>query len=116
GYYARARNLHRCARGGLAQYRGRFPDTGARLRKSPGVGVYAGGAAGPLALGRRAPPVDGNIERVTARLFAVTDPLPGAKPELRRLAATLTPKRRAGDFAQAMMDLGSRICLVGRAK
>jgi A/G-specific adenine glycosylase len=116
GYYARARNLHRCARVVVEQYGGRFPDTEVRLRKLPGVGAYTAAAVAAIAFGRRATPVDGNIERVTARLFAVTNRLPGAKPELRRLAATLTPKRRAGDFAQAMMDLGSSICLVARPK
>jgi A/G-specific adenine glycosylase len=116
GYYARARNLHRCARAVVEQHGGRFPDTEAALRQLPGVGPYTAAAIAAIAFGRRATPVDGNIERVTARLFAVSDPLPGAKAELRRLAATLTPRRRAGDFAQAMMDLGAGVCLAGRPK
>jgi A/G-specific adenine glycosylase len=116
GYYARARNLHRCARVVVEQCGGLFPDTEAGLRELPGIGAYTAAAIAAIAFGRHATPVDGNIERVTARLFAVTDPLPGAKPELRRLAATLTPQRRAGDFAQAMMDLGSSVCLVGKPK
>ena len=116
GYYARARNLHRCARVVVEQHGGRFPDTEVALRELPGVGAYTAAAIAAIAFDRHATPVDGNIERVTARLFAVTDPLPAAKPELRRLAATLTPKRRAGDFAQAMMDLGSSVCIVGQPK
>jgi len=116
GYYARARNLHRCARVVIEQYGGRFPDSEVALRELPGVGPYTAAAIAAIAFGRHATPVDGNIERVTARLFAVTHPLPGAKPELRRLAATLTPKKRAGDFAQAMMDLGASVCLAGRPK
>jgi A/G-specific adenine glycosylase len=116
GYYARARNLHRCARIVVERHGGQFPDTEGALRELPGIGAYTAAAIAAIAFGRFATPVDGNIERVTARLFALREPLPAAKPELRRLAATLTPKRRAGDFAQAMMDLGSSICLVGRPK
>jgi A/G-specific adenine glycosylase len=116
GYYARARNLHRCARVVVEEHGGKFPDTEEGLRELPGVGGYTAAAIAAIAFGRHATPVDGNIERVTARLFAVTEPLPGAKPELRRLAATLTPKKRAGDFAQAMMDLGSGICIVTNPK
>jgi A/G-specific adenine glycosylase len=116
GYYARARNLHRCARVVVAEHGGKFPDTEEGLCALPGIGAYTAAAIAAIAFDRCATPVDGNIERVTARLFAVTDPLPGSKPELRRLAATLTPKKRAGDFAQAMMDLGSAICIVGKPK
>ena len=116
GYYARARNLHRCARVVVEQHGGVFPDTESKLRELPGIGTYTAAAIAAIAFGRHATPVDGNIERVTARLFAVADPLPGSKPELRRLAATLTPKKRAGDFAQAMMDLGSAICIVAKPK
>ncbi len=116
GYYARARNLHRCARVVVEQHGGRFPDTEEGLRELPGIGAYTAAAIAAIAFDRHATPVDGNIERVTARLFAVTQPLPAVKPELRRLAATLTPKKRAGDFAQAMMDLGSGICTVANPK
>jgi A/G-specific adenine glycosylase len=116
GYYARARNLHRCARVVVEQHGGGFPDTEAGLLELPGIGAYTAAAIAAIAFDRHATPVDGNIERVTARLFAVTEPLPAAKPELRRLAAMLTPKKRAGDFAQALMDLGSSVCLVGKPK
>jgi A/G-specific adenine glycosylase len=110
GYYARARNLHACARVVANDHGGRFPANEAELRKLPGVGDYTAAAIAAIAFGRQATPVDGNIERVIARLFAVTTPLPAAKPELRALASSLTPESRAGDFAQAMMDLGATIC------
>jgi A/G-specific adenine glycosylase len=110
GYYARARNLHACARAVMAEHGGRFPASEAELRKLPGVGSYTAAAIAAIAFGERATPVDGNIERVVARLFAVRTPLPEAKAEIGALAGTLTPKRRAGDFAQAMMDLGATIC------
>ncbi len=110
GYYARARNLHECARVMVEQYGGRFPSTEAELRKLPGIGGYTAAAIAAIAFGERATPVDGNIERVVARLFAVTTPLPEAKSEIRALAGTLTPDDRSGDFAQAMMDLGATIC------
>ncbi len=110
GYYARARNLMACARAIVREHGGRFPEGEAGLRALPGVGPYTAAAIAAIAFGRRASPVDGNIERVVARLFAVESPLPGAKAELRRLAATLAPEARAGDFAQAMMDLGATIC------
>lgn len=108
GYYARARNLLACARAVAA--RGGFPDDEAGLRALPGVGAYTAAAVAAIAFGRRAVVVDGNVERVTARLFAVADPMPGAKLRLRALADTITPADRAGDFAQAMMDLGATIC------
>lgn len=110
GYYSRARNLLKCARVVATEHDGRFPDTEAGLLKLPGVGPYTAAAIAAIAFDRPAMPVDGNIERVTARLFAVTDEMPGSKPELRRLAGTLTPQRRPGDFAQALMDLGATIC------
>lgn len=110
GYYARARNLHACARMVVKEYGGRFPENEEALRKLPGIGAYTAAAIVAIAFSKKATPVDGNIERVIARLFAVETPLPAAKPELQRLAATLTPVRRAGDFAQALMDLGSAIC------
>ena len=110
GYYARARNLHACARTVVKEHGGRFPDSEEALRELPGIGAYTAAAIAAIAFGKKATPVDGNIERVIARLFAVETPLPAAKSELQRLAAVLTPDRRAGDFAQAMMDLGSTIC------
>jgi endonuclease III len=109
GYYARARNLIACARA-VAAAGGRFPAARAGLQALPGIGPYTAAAIAAIAFDRPETVVDGNVERVTARLFAVTAPLPGAKPRLARLAATLTPARRPGDFAQAMMDLGATIC------
>lgn len=110
GYYARARNLHACARAVMEQHGGKFPAEESDLRKLPGVGGYTAAAIAAIAFGRQATPVDGNIERVVARLFAVTTPLPEAKSEIGALAVTLTPAERPGDFAQAMMDLGATIC------
>ena len=110
GYYARARNLHKCARILVADHGGRFPDSEKGLRALPGIGAYTAAAIAAIAFDRRATVVDGNVERVVARLFAVEDPLPGAKPALYRLADGLTPDRRAGDYAQAMMDLGATVC------
>jgi A/G-specific adenine glycosylase len=110
GYYARARNLHACARAVVEEHGGRFPESEAQLRTLPGVGGYTAAAIAAIAFGERATPVDGNIERVVARLFAVTTPLPEAKPEIKALAETLTPQARPGDFAQALMDLGATIC------
>ena len=110
GYYARARNLHACARAVIEDHGGKFPESEAELRKLPGVGGYTAAAIAAIAFSAQATPVDGNIERVVARLFAVTTPLPEAKAEIRALAETLTPAERPGDFAQAMMDLGATIC------
>jgi A/G-specific adenine glycosylase len=110
GYYARARNLHACARAVAAQHGGVFPDTEEQLLALPGIGAYTAAAIAAIAFDKRASPVDGNIERVIARLFAVEEELPGGKPRIRALAEQLTPARRAGDFAQAMMDLGATIC------
>ena len=110
GYYARARNLHACARVVAKEYGGQFPDTEEGLRELPGIGGYTAAAIAAIAFGRKAAPVDGNIERVVARLFQVETPLPAAKPELQELAASLVPAKRAGDFAQAMMDLGAMVC------
>ena len=101
GYYARARNLHACAREVVARHGGRFPATEAELRTLPGIGDYTAAAIAAIAFGARATPIDGNIERVVARLFAVATPLPAAKPEIRSLAVALTPDERAGDFAQS---------------
>ena len=106
GYYARARNLLACAR----VVGGAFPTIEATLRKLPGIGQYTAAAIAAFAFGQRAVVVDGNVERVVSRLFAVETPLPAAKPELYRLTDSITPTTRAGDFAQAMMDLGSSIC------
>jgi A/G-specific adenine glycosylase len=110
GYYARARNLHACARAVVARHSGQFPEEEAALEALPGVGSYTAAAIAAIAFGRKATPVDGNIERVVARLFAVETPLPDAKPELRRRAAAMTPDERPGDWAQAMMDLGATVC------
>ena len=110
GYYARARNLHACAKAVVAQHGGRFPQSEAELRALPGIGDYTAAAIAAIAFDVPAMPVDGNIERVVARLFAVEQELPAAKPVIRRLAATLTPPARTGDFAQALMDLGATVC------
>ena len=110
GYYSRARNLVRCARAVVAEHGGEFPGSEQALRALPGIGPYTAAAIAAIAFGEPATAVDGNVERVVARLFAVTQPLPAAKPELRRLAQRLTPVRRAGDHAQALMDLGATIC------
>jgi A/G-specific adenine glycosylase len=110
GYYARARNLHACARELVQRFGGRFPGTEAHLRMLPGIGDYTAAAIAAIAFGAHVTPVDGNIERVVARLFALTTPLPAAKPEIKALAASLTPKKRPGDFAQGLMDLGATIC------
>jgi A/G-specific adenine glycosylase len=110
GYYARARNLSACARAVVERHGRIFPASEAELRTLPGIGAYTAAAIAAIAYDAPATPVDGNVERVVARLFAVEAPLPAAKPELARLARALTPPRRSGDFAQAMMDLGATIC------
>ncbi|QYK43436.1 MAG: A/G-specific adenine glycosylase [Paracoccaceae bacterium] len=110
GYYARARNLLACARTVARDHGGRFPDTVAGLRGLPGIGPYTAAAIAAIAFDRPATVVDGNVERVIARLHAVETPLPRAKAELTRLAAALTPALRPGDHAQAMMDIGATIC------
>ena len=110
GYYARARNLHACARIVDQRHGGQFPSDEQGLRALPGIGPYTAAAIAAIAFDRRATPVDGNVERVVARLFAVEERLPAAKPIIRGLAEGLTPRRRCGDFAQAMMDLGATIC------
>jgi A/G-specific adenine glycosylase len=109
GYYARARNLHRCAVT-VAAAGGGFPETEAGLRALPGIGPYTAAAIAAIAFGQRAAVLDGNVERVMARLHAETDPLPGVKERLRAHAARLTPGDRPGDYAQAVMDLGATIC------
>ncbi|WP_337846005.1 A/G-specific adenine glycosylase [Sphingomonas sp.] len=110
GYYARARNLLAAARAVAVEHSGRLPEDEAELRKLPGFGAYTAAAVAAIAFGQRAVVVDGNVERVVTRLFAVADPLPGAKPQVRVLTDSITPAMRAGDFAQAMMDLGATIC------
>jgi A/G-specific adenine glycosylase len=110
GYYSRARNLHACAVAVLRDHGGDFPDTEDGLRELPGIGPYTAAAIAAIAFDRRTMPVDGNIERVVSRLFAVEDPLPKVKPEIQRLAAALLGPSRAGDSAQALMDLGATIC------
>jgi len=110
GYYSRARNLHACAVVVLREHGGTFPDTEEALRALPGIGPYTASAIAAIAFDRRTMPVDGNIERVVSRLYAVEDELPKAKPRIQELAATLLADTRAGDSAQALMDLGSSIC------
>ncbi len=110
GYYARARNLLACARAVARDHGGAFPDTEEGLRALPGVGAYTAAAVAAIAFRRRAVVVDANVERVVARLFAIATPLPAARPDIRAAADRITPDARAGDFAQAMMDLGATIC------
>ncbi|MBR0718271.1 A/G-specific adenine glycosylase [Bradyrhizobium liaoningense] len=110
GYYSRARNLHACAVAVTREHGGVFPDTEEGLRALPGIGPYTAAAIAAIAFDRRTMPVDGNIERVVSRLFAVEEELPQAKPLIQQLAATLLADARAGDSAQALMDLGSSIC------
>jgi A/G-specific adenine glycosylase len=110
GYYARARNLIACARAVIADHGGRFPDEEAGLLALPGVGAYTAAAIAAIAFGRRAVVVDANVERVVARLYAIDTPLPAARPLIRSAADAITPDARAGDFAQAMMDLGATVC------
>jgi A/G-specific adenine glycosylase len=110
GYYARARNLLACARAVAGEHRGVFPETEDGLRALPGLGAYTAAAVAAIAFDAPANVVDGNVERVVARLFAVETPLPDAKPELKRLAASLVRDERPGDWAQALMDLGATIC------
>ncbi|MCK0168714.1 A/G-specific adenine glycosylase [Jannaschia sp. S6380] len=114
GYYARARNLLKCARVVAGDHDGRFPDTEAELRALPGVGPYTAAAIAAIAFGRPAVVVDGNVERVMARLAAIETPLPAARAEIRVAAAAMTPADRPGDHAQAVMDLGATICLPRR--
>jgi A/G-specific adenine glycosylase len=110
GYYARARNLHVCAKAVAENHRGKFPANLEALRALPGIGEYTAAAVAAIAFDAPAVPVDGNVERVVARLFAVEQALPAAKPAIKRLAASLLPPERSGDFAQALMDLGATIC------
>nr|WP_247711105.1 A/G-specific adenine glycosylase [Qipengyuania vesicularis] len=114
GYYSRARNLVKCARA-VAEL-GAFPEVEEELRKLPGLGAYTAAAVAAIAFGQRAVVVDANVERVVARLFNLTDPLPGVRKVIRACSDTITPETRAGDFAQAMMDLGSSICTAREPK
>lgn len=110
GYYARARNLLKCARMVASQYQGQFPNTYQGLLALPGIGPYTAAAISAIAFDQPETVVDGNVERVMARLYDVHTPLPAAKGELTGHAAALTPKNRPGDYAQAVMDLGATIC------
>src|SRR5882757_9186942 len=116
GYYARARNLHACARAVVDRHGGVFPEEIETLRALPGIGDYTAAAIAAIAFDRREAAIDGNVERVIARLFAVREPLPVAKRHLAALAAALVPEQRAGDFAQAQMDLGATICTPRRPR
>ena len=116
GYYARARNLHACARAVVKRHGGVFPDEPAALRALPGIGNYTAAAIAAIAFDRRTAAIDGNVERVVSRLYAVHEPFPAVKPQLRALAAALVPQERAGDFAQALMDLGATICTPRRPR
>ncbi|MCX7864975.1 MAG: A/G-specific adenine glycosylase [Novosphingobium sp.] len=109
GYYARARNLLACAREVTARG-GQFPDSEAELRKLPGIGAYTAAAIAAIAFDRHAVVIDANVERVVARLFAIAEPLPKGRSAIRKAAAAITPLKRAGDFAQALMDLGATVC------
>jgi A/G-specific adenine glycosylase len=110
GYYSRARNLHDCAKAVVERHGGRIPATEAELLTLPGIGPYTASAIAAIAFNQPAMPVDGNVERVVARINAVETPIPDAKPELRALACALIPPERAGDLAQAIMDLGATVC------
>ncbi|MBL0923570.1 MAG: A/G-specific adenine glycosylase [Sphingomonadaceae bacterium] len=112
GYYARARNLIKCARAVAVGHGGQLPATEAGLLTLPGIGPYTAAAIAAIAFDQRAVVVDANVERVVSRLFAISIPLPAAKPIIREAADAITPGIRAGDFAQAMMDLGAGICSV----
>ena len=110
GYYSRARNLHACAKAVVEEHGGCFPRTEAGLRSLPGIGAYTAAAIAAIAFDEPAAAVDGNVERVMARVFLVEEPLPKAKPALKALTEGLVPSDRPGDFAQAVMDLGATIC------
>jgi A/G-specific adenine glycosylase len=110
GYYARARHLHACAKAVVEHHGGCFPQDEAALAALPGIGAYTAAAVAAIAFDAPAAAVDGNVERVVARLFALEKELPAGKAEIRRLVERLVPAERAGDFAQALMDLGATIC------
>lgn len=110
GYYARARNLKACAETVVRDHGGAFPDTEEGLRTLPGIGDYTAAAIAAIAFDRPAAVMDGNVERVISRLYAIDAPLPTSKPLMREKVRQITPQSRPGDFAQAMMDLGATIC------
>ncbi len=110
GYYARARNLHRAAQVVASEMGGVFPATADGLRKLPGIGAYTAGAIAAIAFDEPEAAMDANAERVIARHFAVREAIPKAKVAIRAHGQSLVPQKRAGDFAQALMDLGSAIC------
>lgn len=119
GYYARARNLHACAQAVVTRFDGRFPDTQTELATLPGIGAYSSASISAIAFDKPATVVDGNVERIVARLNAVTDPMPGVKPQLKALSEPLfmgEDQSRPGDFAQAMMDLGATVCVPAKPK
>ncbi len=115
GYYARARNLHKCAKAVVTDHHGVFPDTEEALLKLPGIGPYTAAAIAAIAFDRPAAAIDGNVERVVSRAFALREPLPETKPQIRDLTRAMVPETRAGDFAQALMDLGATVCTPRRA-
>lgn len=110
GYYSRARNLHACAQAVMEQQGGCFPSEQSALKSLPGIGDYSSAAISAIAFDRKATVVDGNVERVVARLFALETPMPAAKKDIKTHAGRMTPDERPGDYAQAMMDLGATIC------
>ncbi|MDG1439069.1 MAG: A/G-specific adenine glycosylase [Emcibacteraceae bacterium] len=110
GYYARARNLHKCAHMVANELGGKFPDNYDDLLKLPGVGTYTAAAISCIVFDKPATVVDGNVERVMTRLFNITTPLPDSRPMIRNYAELMTPAHRPGDYAQAEMDLGATIC------
>lgn len=110
GYYARARNMLRAAQELVERHSGVFPREQAALLKLPGIGPYSAAAIAAIAFDRPATILDGNVERVIARLRLIETPLPAAKGELLRLACEITPPKRPGDYAQAIMDLGATVC------
>lgn len=116
GYYSRARNLKKCAETVMDRHGGAFPDTEEELKRLPGIGDYTAAAIAAISFGRPAAVVDGNVERVIARLHAIETPLPAAKAEIRHIVQRLVPEDRPGDFAQAMMDLGATICTARKPK
>ncbi|MEM7425379.1 MAG: A/G-specific adenine glycosylase [Pseudomonadota bacterium] len=115
GYYARARNLHKCAGVVSHEHYGQFPRTAAELQKLPGIGPYTAAAIASIAFEEPVAAVDGNVERVLARYYALETPLPEVKPEIKQRAQAIVPQERSGDFAQALMDLGATVCAPRKA-
>jgi A/G-specific adenine glycosylase len=110
GYYARARNMHQCAAVVVADYGGHFPQDLKMLKKLPGIGEYTAAAILSIAFQKQATVIDGNVERVMSRLYAIETPLPQSKQEIKNYAEALTPEKKPGDYAQAVMDLGATVC------